>query len=91
MADGRDTMIGMGVSAPALGASSLRSSPPRVRVAGRGTRPATRAHIGGCPSHAGKKPQGAASTPTQHRGKAPEGSHNHSESTLILPSDCPTK
>ena len=39
MAEGRDTMIGMGVSAPALGASSLRSSPPRAGVAERNRAP----------------------------------------------------
>ena len=27
----------------------------------------------------------------QNRAKAPEGSQNQSESTLALPSDCPTK
>ena len=39
MAEGRDAMIGMGVSAPALGASSLRSSPPRAGVAERSRAP----------------------------------------------------
>ena len=52
---------------------------------------ATAAHIGACPSPAGKGSQGGASTPREHIATAPEGSHNHSVSTLTLPSDCPAK
>ena len=52
---------------------------------------ATGAHIGDFPSPAGQRSEGGPSTPREHRAEAPGGSHNHSESTLILPSDCPTK
>ena len=60
-------------------------SPARVPL------PATGAHVGTCPSPAGGGPAGGAPTPRQLTENAPEGSHNHSESTLTLPSDCPTK
>ncbi|WP_419940226.1 DDE-type integrase/transposase/recombinase [Candidatus Palauibacter sp.] len=39
---------------------------------------------------AGGGPPGGGSTPGERTGTAPEGSHNRSESTLTLPSDCPT-
>ena len=68
-----------------------RSARGQAPVAGRVPLPPAGVHFGTCPSPAGGGPTGGASTPREHTAKAPEGSHNHSESTLTLPSDCPTK
>ncbi len=68
-----------------------RSARGQAPVADRVPLPPAGVHLGTCPSPAGGGRMGGASTPREHTEKAPEGSHNHSESTLTSPSDCPTK
>ena len=93
----RACLIGCGrMGAPEKQRGICPSRAPRANggqtpLAGRGTRPASGAHRGINPSPCGKGPKGVESTPREYRAKAPEGSHNQSESTLALPSDCPTK
>ena len=74
---------------PVLHVSRRRRPKPRSPVGF--PLPASGAHPGIRPSPCGRGPQTVESLSRQNRAKAPEGSQNQSESTLALPSDCPTK
>ena len=73
---------------PVLHVSRRRRPSPARRS---GPLPASGAHPGTRPSPCGRGPQTVESLSRQSRAKASEGSQNQSESTLALPSDCPTK
>ena len=70
---------------------AARGARRRTLSGRRGTRPLPRAYIGPCPSRSGIGCRGRERMPTEHTAKAAEGSQNQQESTLTLPSDCPTK
>ena len=71
--------------------STPRTDGAQAPVSGRVPLPATGAYVAPHPCLPKGNPGTGKRIRTEQKTRAAEGSHNHSEYTLTLPSDCPTK